>query len=119
MSNLLQMFRILLWVCIEDYAGLWELEWELATKFPDISPETRRESLRNIVSKLMGSGLIILYQCQEPYGDTRPLSEEEARKAIESDEAWVCPEAQAKSIRVSATKEGEKIYQADNFNALI
>ena len=103
--------KILLWACVEDYAGLWELRWEINSKFPDLpEPERKRLSIETVLL-LLGAGLIKLYRCQEPYGELSELDTNKARIVLSEEKYWEAPESNSVSIRAGATEEGEKSYQ--------
>lgn len=118
MNIIIGIAKIQLWACIEDYAGLWELLWEVNSKFPKC-PESQRKRLSlEAVQLLLDRGLIKLYQCQEPYGDLSELDLQTARSALKRESYWEAPEFRGISIRVGATEKGKAMWQAGTFDSL-
>ena len=107
---------MLLWACIEDYAGLWELLWEAKSKLSDYGKNCQKSMVREAVLTLIKMGYITLYQCKEPYGETDPLTIEDAVSAVDDEHNWMAPEFDRVSIRASATEEGGRIHEAGEFN---
>ena len=108
--------QILLWSCIEDYAGLWELRWEANRTLLDYHEDCRNSMVRDAVLKLVKEGFVTLWQCKEPYGEIIPLTTEDAVSAIHDEHNWIVQPFGAVSIRASATEKGELVYSAGNFN---
>ncbi len=99
---------VVLWSAIEDFAGLWEVEWELRSN--GVAEDRLRDRARSIVLSLLQSGLVEAFECVEPYGDLRKLDRESAEATIARDESWLEPEADAVSVRIGATPDGEDAY---------
>ncbi len=116
MSILAEFAKILLWACIEDYAGLWELLWEVNSKFPELPENERKRMSLNVASLLLDNGFIKLYRCKEPYGELSELDADEARVVLGEERNWEAPEFEGVSIRAAATEKGEELYQSGNFD---
>jgi hypothetical protein len=101
---------IVLWLAIEDYSGLWEVVWELNTRFPGNDPSNRRRA-RETVRVLLDRGLLDLYWSQEPLGDPVRISAEEAQALLDDDRFWEEPVAGGRSVRIGATEAGEEAYE--------
>lgn len=118
MNTITEIARTLLWACIEDYAGLWELLWEVNSKFPMFSDEERKRGSLEAMQLLLDRGLIKLYRCKEPYGDLSELDADAVRGALSEEDNWKAPEFRDVSIRAGATKDGEALYQSGAFDSL-
>ena len=110
MSMKSELVKIVLWACIEDYAGLWELLWEANSGFPEISEDDRRRLTYEVVLLLLNRGAIKLYRCQEPCQSISELDMESATLALNLKGNWDSPDFEGASIRVGATKSGEGLY---------
>lgn len=102
--------RALLWLAIEDYAGLWESVWQLRTLHPEYGDAELAHLAQAIVTRFFEDGLVRLYRCHEPYGELSPIEDSQTAGILLSDEHWLEPAAYAVSIRYSATDAGENIY---------
>ena len=109
------MVKAMLWACVEDYAGLWELVWELNTQFPNYAASDREAAARHGVAALVETGLVKLYRCQEPYGELTELDAAGAEAAVASRKNWEAPANNAVSIRAGATDQGKTAYLADDY----
>ncbi|HEX5495988.1 MAG TPA: hypothetical protein VFX70_15575 [Mycobacteriales bacterium] len=102
--------RAILWLAIEDFAGLWEVVWQLRSITPEAQEPELRESARRIVSDLLRRGWVNLYECQEPYGEMRKVPSADAAGLLARETYWSEPAADAVSIRVGATTSGEAAF---------
>ncbi|HEB59624.1 MAG TPA: hypothetical protein ENJ01_10400 [Gammaproteobacteria bacterium] len=107
-----EILKTLLWACIEDYAGLWELLWEVNSKVPGMSEFERKRLALQATQFLLEKGFIRLFRCNEPYGDLSELEMYVARGALHEERNWDAPEVDGISIRVGATEEGEELYMS-------
>lgn len=118
MNTIAEFAKILLWACIEDYAGLWELLWEVNSKFPGLSESERKRVSLEVVQLLLDKGFIRLYRCKEPYGDLSELDADAVSVALSEENNWKAPELAGVSIRAGATEKGEALYQSGAFDSL-
>ncbi|WP_308797704.1 hypothetical protein [Agromyces silvae] len=102
--------KALLWLGIEDYSGLWEAVWQLKSLHPNALERELAVRARSILIDLLKSDLVALYHCQEPYGALAAIDAELAVGLLTDERAWEAPEANAVSIRYSATPSGEDLY---------
>lgn len=119
MKKMIEFMKVLLWACIEDYAGLWELHWEVNSKFPDLTEEERKRILIEAVSFLISNGLVKLHRCDEPYGDLSELDLEAAFSALSEEKNWEAPDTSDVSIRAGATKRGEELYEKGDYDSIL
>jgi hypothetical protein len=112
------MIKVILWACIEDYAGLWELLWEVNSAFPEITEDERREQCSGLLLQMLERDLVNIYQCQEPYGELIPLKISEAREVLVNRVNWKAPELNAISIRVGATLLGNEVFEKQDYSFL-
>lgn len=110
--------KVLLWACIEDYAGLWELLWEVNSKFPETSEAQRKKLSLDVTRLLLDNELIKLYLCKEPYGELSEIDTHSAISFIGDERNWEAPEFEGISVRAGATKKGEALYEAGAFDLL-
>lgn len=106
-----QLARRILWACIEDYAGLWELLWEANTEFPNECAADRELATQRLVRSFHNKGLVTLYRCQEPYGELTQIGPDQVSGLLEDRRNWEAPDIRGLSIRASATKAGEAAYR--------
>lgn len=102
--------RTVLWSAIEDYAPLWEVAWELHPDAPQIT-KSERDSARRVIRELLQRGLVSFYWLVEPDGDPVPIVAGEAEGILDDDRSWEVPMWGDRSVRIGATKEGEKAYE--------
>ena len=100
----------ILWLAIEDYAGLWEVVWELNTARPPRPGDSNEALAGKIVAQLLRSGLVTLYREAVPGGTMEPIGLDEAPALIEGSSAWQPPSWGASALRLSATEAGEQAY---------
>ena len=113
--NLTGLLEHILWLAIEDYSCLWEVVWEINTRYPELLPTQRKTAAAYAVRTLLSRRWIKLYQCQEPYGTLTPLRSEEYEEALSETANWAEPGEGTVSIRIGATEEGERAYQAERY----
>lgn len=102
--------RAVLWAALEDYVGLWEVVWELnSLEASEGSSPTKLA--RSVTRELDARGWVEFYQCLEPDGEMIPLDEPISR-LLDDDDSWAEPESGAVSIRMSATDQGKRAYEA-------
>ena len=107
------MERKILWAAIEDYAGLWELVWELNTSFPQIPEIDRRSGAEAIVRSLLARGYVRLFE-RNRVGENEKLVPNERWEDLLRDEArWREPVGGATEILIAATDAGEEYYAAE------
>lgn len=102
--------RAILWLAIEDFAGLWEVVWQLRSIRPETPEPGLRESAVEIVTDFLRRGWIDLYKCQEPYGELRKIPSGDAASLLAQEASWNEPSADSISIRVGATPSGEAAF---------
>lgn len=105
-----ELLKCILWLAIEDYSGLWEVVWEINSRYGELSETERLVLARQVVRDLASRGWVALYRCQEPYGDMVPLSPEEYDEVLLNPANWEPPTADSVSIRIGATEAGERAY---------
>jgi hypothetical protein len=93
---------------VEDYAGLWEILWQLNNEFPRARPsENRRVATRAIVS-LVDRGLVALYLGTDFPSGARQIPSDEVGQVLNADANWSEPSPHAEQVRLAATDAGEK-----------
>ncbi len=110
MMNKRKVLEIILWQGIEDNSGLWEILWEIHTKFPNSKESDCLSMAREAVKELLQDEKITLYLCQEPYGELTEISDWE--EIVENVDSWKAPEKDQKSIRFGTTEKGKTYYES-------
>jgi hypothetical protein len=101
-----------LWSSIEDYCGLWELVWEINTLHPNRSRKDSQHIALQCMLYLISKDWVRLFYCQEPYGKMIEIVDRNIYHSLLKDlKVWKSPLPGARSIRISATKSGEKYYE--------
>lgn len=100
----------ILWAAIENYAGLWELCWELASEFPENSISENRNAVQKILLELLTRKFIALYRHQWGSESYIIINESEVLNSLFADANWEPPEIGQACIVVSATELGETAY---------
>ena len=102
--------KLILWAAIEDYAGFWELEWELNSAG---EAERSRERAQRVVAELVGQRSIEVFPSdwqKEQVGDALPT--DEALRVASDDANWEPPSSNDAVIYVvSATSAGKQRYE--------
>ena len=100
-----------LWASIEDYCGLWELVWEINTLHPALSSKASQHIALQCMLQLISKDLVELFYCQEPYGEMIAITDKSRYpELLQNPKIWTPPMTGSRSIRVSATGDGEKYY---------
>jgi hypothetical protein len=100
-----------LWASIEDYCGLWELVWEINTLHPNLSRKDSQHIALQCMLYLISKDLARLFYCQEPYGKMIEIVDRNIYHSLLEDlKVWKPPLPGRRSIRIYATKSGEKYY---------
>jgi len=103
--------RAILWASIEDYCGLWELVWEIISLYPNLSKKKNRDATSRCILHLISKDFVELLYCQEPYGEMIKIGDRNnCPNLLCNPKVWASPLPKSQSIRVSATKAGEKYY---------
>jgi hypothetical protein len=105
-------FKPILWLAMEDYAGLWEAVWQLRALDSGAESDALVGRARASLRELLARDLVALYLCQEPYGEVVEVRAGEVDALLSSDESWREPAANAVSIRFGATPAGQEAYDS-------
>jgi len=105
--------RAILWAAIEDYAGLWELPWELVTTAPDAPLAGRLPLAREILKVLLARDCVALYRGTDFDGEQTAIPAGETGRILAMDENWLEPRPKAVQVRVAATAAGRRAYEAE------
>lgn len=103
--------RRVLWASIEDYAGLWELVWELKADHPLLSEAERRIIAERIVRELLARDCLLVYERRMP-GSEKLVPKELWDTVLRKEENWSEPTGTSIEVLVAATAEGEQLYRA-------
>lgn len=103
--------QAILWLGLEDYAGLWEAVWQLRTLDQHVGESELINRARKSLRQLISRGFISVYRCQEPYGEVVEVGVPELGAILTSDESWREPMPDAVSFRFGTTPAGEFAYK--------
>lgn len=104
--------RKILWAAIEDYAGLWELIWELATSCPEVSELERRSVAQRVVRDLLEHNWIDLYERIEIGGKEQLVPRARWDELLSDEANWHEPSTESTEVLIGATPAGEEFYAA-------
>lgn len=103
--------RIILWACIEDYAGLWEILWEINSIELKKDNQDIKEEITYIISDFLDRGILNGYLCTEPYGDLKKINLKNTTSLLSAKSSWEVPENGEDAVRFSASSFGEEYYK--------
>ncbi len=98
----------LLWLAIEDYAGLWEAVWDLNSRRPQLPESENRRVAEETLRELVRAGQVTLFRSREPYEDVTPISAAESDEVLADRENWLEPTPHGTSIRFGATRQARR-----------
>lgn len=99
----------LLWSTIEEYTGLWELQWEINSEENGIF-ESNKKLGKEILCLFLKSGLIKLYYDKWGNDQLQEIGLEEAVEKLNEDIFWEAPGINDVCIKAGSTEKGEKYY---------
>ena len=103
--------KAILWASIEDYCGLWELVWEINSLNLNLPQKESQYAALQCMLYLTSKDFVRLFYCQEPYGKMTEIDDINSYpNLLHNSKAWAPPLPKARSIRVAATKAGERYY---------
>lgn len=102
--------RKVLWAAIEDYAGLWEIVWELTSSCPEVSESDRQSVAQRAVRDLLVRNCIELYERSEIGGKEQLVSRARWDELLSNEANWHEPSARSTEVLIGATSAGERLY---------
>jgi hypothetical protein len=102
--------RMLLDHAVDDFTGLWEVNWWLDYRFPDESPATRRQMAESCLRNLVSRALVELFRGTTFQGDEVVVPVVEIDAALADDE-WEPSAADKLHSRFLATDAGQSHFQ--------
>ena len=98
----------------EDYIGLWEVVWEINSRYPDQPPNLRKATAKRVVRTLFERSWIELYECSPWPASPEPesVSIDPARREsiLSREENWEAPAPECPTYWIATTDEGDKAY---------
>ncbi len=96
----------------EDYTGLWEVVWEINSRYPDEPPDLRKATAKRAVRTLFERGWIELYECSPwpacPGPKAVPVDPESRESILSRGQNWEAPEAESPTYWIATTEEGDE-----------
>ena len=114
--------RILLSATEEDYTGLYELIWELNSKFPEATLGEKYGAAERASRKLLDLGWVRLYRTDLSWQRFEELDTPSAKEALSDPTSWYpvqswVSEGEGVLIVFAATEAGEQAYLDDTTGA--
>jgi len=105
--------RALLWSCIEDYCGLWNLVWELNSLYAErhIAPPQSLAMAQRIALMFVNEGLVQVFRCTWGDSDYKSVTSIDIESLLSDPRNWDPPAVGDKYFALSATEKGERIYR--------
>ncbi len=108
--NISPVERKVLWAAIEDFTGLWELVWEVASSCPEVSESDRQLVVQRAVRNLLTLNCLELYERFELGGKEQLVPSARWDELLSNQENWREPSAISTEVLVGATSTGERLY---------
>jgi len=98
----------------EDYAGFYELLWELNTQWPDASAAEKLSAARSTLTRLLEEGLVDVYFTKWMSDDLERVPHPRAIELVGEDASWKTPDEQPERRYPAFTtnEAGERAYRA-------
>jgi hypothetical protein len=109
--NRYALVRAVLWLAIEDYAGLWEVRAEVAAH-QCLSAAEATDEAKSLLGDLYQQGCVKIYLTVEPGGEPMLVADSDTARLLDLHSSWEPPMAGSVSVRISATSAGEERYLA-------
>lgn len=99
-----------IWSTIEDFVGLWEIEWEVNSLLPDGPVTLTRNITMKILLSFVENDLVDFYYSR--WGDNllEVIDKSQAIEIINGGKYWEAPNFGELCVKVGSTKKGEKFY---------
>lgn len=101
----------ILWACIEDFVGLWEIHWEINSLHPENSFEENRAIGIEILSDLLMNGLVDVYSDVWGSDKLTLVKKSDGIKLLEDDQSWSSPTISQPCVKIGNTDKGLKVYK--------
>lgn len=105
-----QLLNRILWLGMEDYAGLWEVVWELNGLLPDRSSPENQRLAYSIIRYLFEKKFIEFYRCKGPDGELKAVPPAFVSTVLANPASWEPPDFHGTSWRISTTESGVEKY---------
>jgi hypothetical protein len=109
----------ILWITMKDFAGLWEICWELDSLFPEKSKTAHRQVAKKALQYFLAQNLVTFYINKWGSDNLEELSSEEAIKILNGEKYWDAPALNEICIKVGSTEKGEDFYNKERITGLI
>ncbi len=98
----------LLWASIEDYAMIWQLDWEF-----EINEKPSQNEIKEVLEYMLKTNLIRLYYTKGISDEPQLIDSNQTSTILEDPNIWKTKEWSETQICISATIEGEKLYYSE------
>lgn len=107
----------ILWSTIEEFVGLWEIQWELNSLQANYN--NNNDIAKAILTYLMNENLVSFYFSYWGQEKVTEISKNEVLKLLDNEINWNAPLINEKCIKVGSTVRGEEYYNEDKITDII
>ncbi len=109
----------ILWSTIEDFVGLWEINWELNVIQPNNDNDTNKILSRKIIDNFISNDLVTLYFFEWGGQCIREIPIEEASCILNEERYWNAPFVGEKCVKVGCKEKGKIFYEEERVTDLV
>jgi len=102
--------RKIVWAAIEDYAGLWELIWEISSLNPKIPQLENIKVVKEIIKKYIDNDIIDIYE--NIWGEKEYFLVQNNLQLLNQSSFWEPPLLGEKCLTISCTGKGIEYYNS-------
>jgi hypothetical protein len=106
----------ILWSTIEDFVGLWEIQWELNSLQKNYN---NNDTAKVILTYLLNEDLVSFYFSYWGKEKVTEISKDEVLKLLANKKNWDPPLINERCIKVGSTERGEEYYNEDKINNIV
>lgn len=109
----------ILWSTIEDFVGLWEINWELRVLLPANNNTQNKVIAKKIIEHFLENGLVTLYYSKWGDQEIENIPLVEAKYLLNQNKYWSAPAIGETCIKIGITDKGSLFYIEDKINDLL
>lgn len=102
--------RAVLWCCVEDNAGLWELRWQVDSLLPMETEVVQKKRVEHIVWESLATGLTKLYTGKWGMDKLAEVPPQFHARILSENSHWNPPSIGEVYYCVGATEIGERLF---------
>jgi len=101
----------ILWATIEDFAGLWEILWEVNISLSDKNETQNKELTKETLTHFLNKGFVKCYRSTWGIDDLVEISSTKAIEFLDEENYWQPPKLDDPCLKFGCTEEGEVYYK--------